>query len=275
MKTLPQIKIDKDVAEKTKLAYLENYRRKFPFIKESRRSFHYFAFGFASGIALILIISGSAVYANQTNVGADSLLYPMKRIYESIDLGLSGKTEKSLLQVEFADRRLKEIEDITKKSPENPKVTNLLKDLENSVKDSMTSLSTSTPDVSTLSSTTQTNQQINVPAPPAETPTTTAATEPEQPETDNKNNKTAICKSLSDLFGHDSPYLGTVVRGNPDFLKKFGNNCEPLIGEEEIKKIYEKQQENIRRAEELDRKDSNSGSNGAVKGEERKRNSND
>ena len=47
------------------------------------------------------------------------------------------------------------------------------------------------------------------------------------------------------------------------------------MGKEKIKNIYEKQQENIKRAEELDRKDSNSGSNGAVKGEERKRDNND
>ncbi|MFA5098911.1 MAG: DUF5667 domain-containing protein [Candidatus Paceibacterota bacterium] len=134
------LKANKDFLEKTKSVYMVSFRNKFPGAQKSRYSYRPFALGFAGVISLMLVVSSSAVYADQTNAGIDSLLYPMKRAYESVSLTVASTDEKPLLQLEFAGRRLKEIESIAQNNPDPSKETKLLEDLNNSISDSMAAL---------------------------------------------------------------------------------------------------------------------------------------
>lgn len=256
MKDFYEIKPDKKFLEKTKFIYLQSFKQNFPAAPESRSAFRHFSIGLASGIALMLIISGSAVYADQTNVGADNPLYPMKRAYESVNLKLSAETQKPLLQMEFANRRLHELEDLAQKNSNGEKAIKLLEDMKISVEDSVNSFETAVP----ASSTPAVTQIINAPVVfPTETITITTTTE-SKPEKETEREikkdverKIAVCESFNEFFDHDSAYLGRLLRENPDILDKFKGNCQPEISNEKIRQIEEKQQENIRKSEESDR----------------------
>ncbi len=241
MKELYKIKANKDFLERTKLIYMENFRNKFPETQISRRSFRPFALGFAGGVSLMLIISSTAVYADQKDVGADSILYPMKRAYESISLTVASNAEKPLLQLEFAGRRLNEIENIAKESPKKSKEkeTELFKDLENSISDSMLAFNgekenarqtvelsaSSTP--SAFSAVQEENQINSEPAVEIKKSGEEKPNGNSDKKFDKKNEEEAdVCESFNKFFENDSPYLEKVLNENPKYLEKFESKCK-------------------------------------------------
>lgn len=260
MKIFSQIKADGAFLKKTKLVYLENFRKKFPEGQKNWLFLNVLKVSFAAMASIAVIISVSAVYADQKNVGADNMLYPMKRIYESVKLDLAAKTEKPLLQLKFADRRLHEIEDASKKNPKDPKVANLVKDLQKSTEESITALNyeeKSEESEPTATSTRLLDDQKNFTAPIIINSTTSQPLNAPKKEKQRAKNKkrTSICESFNDFFANDSARLGELLETNPELWKKFKNNCEPLIGSEKIIKSEEKKQENIKKAEELNKEE--------------------
>lgn len=238
MKELYKIKANKDFLEKTKLIYMENFRNKFPEAQISRRSFRPFALGFAGGVSLMLIISSTAVYADQKDVGANNILYPMKRAYESISLTVASNAEKPLLQLEFAGRRLNEIENIAKEDPKNSKETELFKDLQNSISDSMLALNgekedarqtvtlsaSSTPSAfSAIQETIQANSEPTAEIKKLEEEKLDGNSDKRFGEKNKE--KTAVCESFNKFFKNNSPYLEKVLNENPKYLEKFKSKC--------------------------------------------------
>ena len=98
--------------------------------------FRYFLRGLASGVALMLVITSSAAYADQKNVGPDNLLYPLKRAQEVVNLTLSNAEEKPVLHLKLAERRLEEIEEVKQKDPSSGKISGLSDDLRKELRNS-------------------------------------------------------------------------------------------------------------------------------------------
>lgn len=121
-------KPDKAFLERTRHAYLLHYRSRFPHAVRVISGFGYFIRGAAVGASFIFVLSSVAAYADGQNVGPTSLLYPLKRTYESVDLLLANEAKKPELHVQFAERRLSEIEEIREERPESPKIKNLTAD---------------------------------------------------------------------------------------------------------------------------------------------------
>ena len=74
-------------------------------------------------------MSSTAVYADQKNVGANSLLYPLKRSYEDIKIIFTPLADEPVAQAHLATRRLEEIKTIKIENPRDPKIDDLKKDL--------------------------------------------------------------------------------------------------------------------------------------------------
>jgi len=121
-----------EFVEKTKAAYLAAFRKKFPAMHSVGRLYalRYYVRGFAAGIALMIVVSGAATYADQKNVGPESILYPLKRSKEIVDVTLVDPSEKPIVHLKLAQRRFEEIEKMKEKNPQNPRIENLSKDLD-------------------------------------------------------------------------------------------------------------------------------------------------
>lgn len=88
-------------------------------------------------MAVMAIISGASVYADQTNVSPGSILYPLKRTQEFMRLLVTAETEKPALHLKLAERRLLEIQEVRDSDPESPKISRLTNDLREEVKNSL------------------------------------------------------------------------------------------------------------------------------------------
>lgn len=126
-------KPDKAFLERTRHAYLLHYRSRFPHTVRVISGFGYFIRGAAVGASFVFVLSGVAAYADGQNVGPTSVLYPLKRTYESVDLLLANEARKPELHVQFAERRLSEIQEIKQEKPESPKIQNLTADFEKEI----------------------------------------------------------------------------------------------------------------------------------------------
>ncbi len=70
-------------------------------------------------IVLIFMTTGMAVFAENNDVSATHLLYPLKRFSEQIRLNVSSPVKQVELHEEYAHRRLKEISALDTKKPQN------------------------------------------------------------------------------------------------------------------------------------------------------------
>ncbi|MEK7076614.1 MAG: DUF5667 domain-containing protein, partial [Patescibacteria group bacterium] len=111
---------EKEFEESARRVFLAMFRAKFPRVEPASLRFAYFVRGLASGIAVMLIISGAAVYADQANVGPESVLYGLKRTQQAVRVFFAGEEEKSIAHLELAERRVEEIENMKSQNPQNP-----------------------------------------------------------------------------------------------------------------------------------------------------------
>lgn len=140
---LKSFKPNKDFQDRTKRLFLAAYRDQFqsasPVASFGFR-FKYFVRGAGAGVAVMLILSGAAVYADQKDVGPESVLYSLKRSSEYVNLAFTSEEEKPVAHLSLANRRLKEIENLEEKNPESPKVAVLKNDLKQEITNSLESV---------------------------------------------------------------------------------------------------------------------------------------
>lgn len=137
-------KMDKETDTKIKSVYLQAFREKYgnalkPNLAFAFR-FRYFVRGAGAGIAFMLIFFAFSTYADQQNVGAGSILYPLKRSQESVRMSLTGTASQPALHLEFAKRRLAEIKDVKSQDPQNPQIKTLNDDLKKEITESIATI---------------------------------------------------------------------------------------------------------------------------------------
>ncbi|HUZ92894.1 MAG TPA: DUF5667 domain-containing protein [Candidatus Paceibacterota bacterium] len=91
-----------------------------------------FAWGYRIGVAFVALVAVAAsafAYADTANVGADSPLYPLKRLSESVQIALAAQNSKAELQAQFAARRTQEIDALQAAKPSSKTLPKLRTDL--------------------------------------------------------------------------------------------------------------------------------------------------
>lgn len=131
------LKPRKDFAEQTKTAFLTVYDRAHPATTRASGGFSALARILVACGALIAIFAGASVYADTANVAADSPLYPLKRLGESVQLAVTPAAEKSELQATFAARRASEIVDLETRKPSSTQIASLSSDLNTALNTSL------------------------------------------------------------------------------------------------------------------------------------------
>lgn len=97
-------------------AFLAAYDQKFGAVAEPSFRFA-FAMRMAGGAFVVLlgIVGSASVYANAENVPAESPLYSLKRLNESMRLVLASEEDRPHLELELIERRVKEIDALKEK----------------------------------------------------------------------------------------------------------------------------------------------------------------
>ena len=106
------LKPSPDFVRKTKNVFLTKWHNRFG---AAPRPAPRFSFAYKTIIAILVVLGltgGASVYADTKNVGADNVLYPLKRHNESLRLVLANENDQPRLRLEFANRRLTETNNI-------------------------------------------------------------------------------------------------------------------------------------------------------------------
>jgi len=140
-KILKDLKPRKEFTEKAKAAFLTVFDAAHPasaFAVARPHGFALWAKGLVAAVAFAAVFVGMSVYADTANVNADSPLYSLKRLSESVQLAVSPAPEKAQLEATFATRRAKEIGDLeTRKPSSTVAITDLSDDLDAAVSSSL------------------------------------------------------------------------------------------------------------------------------------------
>ncbi len=131
--------------EKTRGLFLSAYWTRFP--KARPAVAHAPAKGwrlvFQTGVATLgaaVLVGGATVYADFGNVGATSILYPLKREGEQVRLALTPTAAQPALHAEFAARRLAEVVAVQAAEPTSPQTAQLANDFHTELKLSLAGL---------------------------------------------------------------------------------------------------------------------------------------
>ncbi|MEK7195233.1 MAG: DUF5667 domain-containing protein [Patescibacteria group bacterium] len=108
----------KEFIERGETIFLSRFRERFPMERT--------AGGFALTLKITMVMAiafvatnVAAVYADEKNVDSMSPLYPLKRYSEVLQVAFTNSSNQSELHVEFAKRRLEEIEILNRKISES------------------------------------------------------------------------------------------------------------------------------------------------------------
>ncbi len=85
------------------------------------------------------VLGGVSVYADTANVPADNILYPWKRLTESIQLAAAPAGKKAELQATLVARRVAEIDDLESRKPTSTIIAKLQDDANDAVNASIVS----------------------------------------------------------------------------------------------------------------------------------------
>lgn len=131
-------KPNKEFRERTRAAFLAAFREKFPAGRSVvSPAFAYFMRGLAAGVAGVVVFMSASVYADQTNVGPDNFLYPLKRSQEWLNLTLTDAAERPALHLKLAERRLGEIQSVREDHPQSQRIVGLTAELRDEVQRSL------------------------------------------------------------------------------------------------------------------------------------------
>ncbi|MDI6734417.1 MAG: DUF5667 domain-containing protein [Patescibacteria group bacterium] len=251
MKLPKELKTSKDFNEKARNAFLNAYQAKFSvYQRASNYAFRYFFRGIISGVAFMLVISGTAVFADQQNVTPDNLLYSLKRSYESVNLVLSSEIEKPNVHLKYAERRLNEIKQIKKINNRHEKITSLVEDLKGEIKGSFITLENKVPeiDLTSLDAPVQgfgesINGIQNKSSPILKMTSSVILREAKSFKEDDVNDASGqknkervqkrekskeqkdICKSWQDFISSEMPEIKQIIEDRPNFIRRFEKGC--------------------------------------------------
>lgn len=93
--------------------------------------------------ALAAVMVSVSAYADTANVAADSPLYPLKRLSETVQLALAPASDRAQIEVTLANRRVVEIQDLSSRKPSSTLLTGLSADFQNDVSSSLTHMTRS------------------------------------------------------------------------------------------------------------------------------------
>jgi hypothetical protein len=105
--------------------------------RAARNHFGIFAKSAIAFAAILAIFASASVYADTANVAADSPLYPLKRLGESVQLAVAPAPEKAQLQATFAIRRASEIAYLEARAPSSTRIAALSNDLNTALDSSL------------------------------------------------------------------------------------------------------------------------------------------
>ena len=103
-------KPQKAFINQTRDIFLKATHSQFGHVRSSYSSVRPFARGLAVGIAGMLLIGGMTTYADQSNVSPSNILYPLKRVNETVRLSFTDQAQKPAYHAELAEKRLAEFE---------------------------------------------------------------------------------------------------------------------------------------------------------------------
>lgn len=126
-----------DFVQKTRIAFLSAFDKSLESRARGRRPASYFLRGLATGVASVLVLISGAVYAEQRDVSADSFLYPLKRSYEAVSFSVVSRDDRPALHLEYAERRLLELEDLKSRDATNKQIIPLTADFKKELELSM------------------------------------------------------------------------------------------------------------------------------------------
>lgn len=247
-------KPDQKFKAETKSLFLANFSEKFANYPKASFAFKYFIRGVGVGVSFAIILSFTAIYADQRNVGPESVLYGFKRSQEAVNLTLSNEEEKPEAHAKLAERRLNEIKAIQNKDPKSPLITGLKNDLAREVKSSIQTLkSSSRPKFTAREEFLGHEEKIQ----PSQTSTTGAPAvklKSEKPSASNtpremsavksldkKNSK--LCKSWNQIISGDGDLILEAVYEDEEVLEWFEVNCflDPSVFSEksDLNEVFE------------------------------------
>lgn len=132
----------------TERVFISTFKEKFPERAPSHSYvFTYLARGLATSVAVMALAITTSTYANYKNVDASNVLYPLKRLNESIRLSIASDENKSTLHLEFAERRMTELAALKNENMGNGKISELANEAKEEVKKSFATTVTSKSDV--------------------------------------------------------------------------------------------------------------------------------
>ncbi|MBI4094822.1 MAG: hypothetical protein HY435_01355 [Candidatus Liptonbacteria bacterium] len=222
----------KEFVEHSKNVFLSAFDQKFRGERRPHSAFRYFLQGLASGVAIMIIVSGGAVYADERNVGPESILYPLKRSKEAVDLALTSDLGKPSLHLKFAERRLEEIKTFESDAPENPKILTLKSDFEGELRESLAALNGEPArTVAFATSSVSADPEAVSTSSPRTIRLKSGKREDEREEKRGNDKRKAVCESFQGILRSEIEGIESILKENPSFILKFEKKCLPVIRE--------------------------------------------
>jgi hypothetical protein len=200
--------------QKTKGRFLATFDAHNPMARNTGSQLVFGMKVFAATVAILVVVLGSAsAYADTANVAADSPLYPLKRLSESVQLAVATPATKSQLEATFAARRATEITDLESRNPTSTLIGKLSTDLTTEVGASIsgTEHERGQSGVSSANASGTTTSSLGVAA-------TTSL------EVRLQNTKD-VCTTLQSLFGTSSSLVEKALADHPNLLQRFETQC--------------------------------------------------
>ncbi|MBI5732753.1 hypothetical protein HY967_02210 [Candidatus Jorgensenbacteria bacterium] len=267
MKLPIRFKPTKHFIDHVRTIYLSAFKEKFGVVSVlTPHPFKYFFRGLVVGVAFMIIVSGSAVYADQQNIGVENVLYPLKRSYETLNLQLTSSNELSLLHFKYAERRLEEIEETKQINPQSHRLVKLAEDFENNLVLSLEAIPNgnkeeeyeeseidkhdedktifdiemvepvirSSPDIIVASSGSSILSMPQTPPSVLKKPNM-KVDKSGSGKSDIRNKKSKVCNSFQELIDNHTKEVNTILARNLKALRRFETKCNPIINAVELK----------------------------------------
>lgn len=231
MKLRNPYNVPKVVQERVRRSYLVAFVQKFPSSLRSVGRWTWFFRGATVGASVVIVFVSTAVYADRTNVGPESILYPLKRSQEVLSLNLTEQAERPARHLEFALRRLEEIKAIqpqdSQDQKQDQKVERLKDDLRTELEHSLKTVEPppSLPAlVTSLQNDTGRNGEL-----------------PKIPSQDfsRYRKQLAFCQELAEFMIRRESAIANVIEDNPDLIRKFEKRCKPEELTHEVEAVIE------------------------------------
>ncbi len=218
----------KKFKEETKTRFLAAFDTRYPTPVRPRASEFVLAiraFAIVLGIAAVAL-GGATVYADTRDVSADSPLYPLKRLGESVQLALTVPAVQPQFEASLAARRANEITDLAERHPSSTLLPNLAHDLDSAVtaslggaenKGRVTEMGNGTPAAQPAA-----NTMIS---PVVSSTAQSPGPEDNQNRKNNVDNLKKVCGTLRSFLNPSSSVVEGGFLGHTNVLRRFEDRC--------------------------------------------------